>query len=137
MKKNHTTETLDIFINEEFAAYPLAVDFKTPQTLDTCFLQFCTDVQRNKSDEYFQFVLFETEDRYAIGFNDLKNQTPAPQYYSLSKKAYHTLDWRSVLKQIKTEIKEIARTERFAISNLANSVSITIKFDDGDIIQLK
>lgn len=139
---NSNTEEVDTLY--EVPPPPNSVLQSPILTLSEWFSQLCSTETPKGADVYFRFGLFETSDRYAIYLIKYKEQetwnSSKPdgiKYFSLAKNNYKGLPWTRVLEKIKLELKELASMARFKNSPLAQAKSITIKFDDEDILKLK
>lgn len=112
-------------------------------TLKEYFLKICTTEKPKKDSIAFNFMFWDSENCYAIGLNPSEESTakkdnaPFSKYYSLSKNEYKNLAWNQVLNKIKSQLKEFSKTKEFENSSLSKAKTITIKFDDGDLISLK
>lgn len=119
-------------------------------TLQEWFFKLCDTEKPEKDIIAYNFELFETENCYAIhlihakeyekedqvptGKNDPEN---SDNYYPLSKNEYKELNWKQTLNKIRSQLNEFVKTEKFKNSSLAKAKTITIRFDDGDMLRLK
>ena len=114
-----------------------------PVPLKNCFVKICSTEKPVKDSLRYRFILFETNNCYSIGLKTLglgstkKDSTTFDKFYSLSKVEYKNLAWKEVLNKIKFQLKEFCKTTEFENSSLAKAKSITIIFDDRDLLILK
>jgi hypothetical protein len=119
-------------------------------TLQEWFFKLCQTENPKKDVIAYNFRLFETDNCYAIHLVDSKEYENDDQdaagknefdtsvsYYPLSKNEYEALEWKQVLNKIKSQLKEFANTEKFKTSSLAKVKTMTMRFDDGDLLKLK
>ena len=119
-------------------------------TLQEWFFKLCDAVKPEKNVIAYNFGLFQTDSCYAIHLVDSiqyekndrdtarKNEPDTSvSYYPLSKGEYEALEWKQVLNKIKSQVKEFLNTEKFKNSYLAKAETITMHFDDGDLLRLK
>ena len=117
-------------------------------TLQEWFFKLC-DTEKPRNDVIaYNFGLFETDNCYAIHLidsNEMDDLAAARKegtgtffnYYPLSKNEYEALEWKQVLNKIKSQLEEFVNTEKFKNSSLAKAKTITMRFDDGDLLGLK
>jgi len=117
-------------------------------TLQEWFFKLCEAAKPEKTVVAYNFELFETGNCYAIHLVDshekedqnaaVKNDADTSfNYYPLSKNEYEGLEWKQVLDKIKSQLKELVNTEKFKNSALATAKTMTIRFDDSDLLRLK
>jgi hypothetical protein len=129
---------------------PPSFSCSNPVTLQEWFFKFCDTEKPKKDIINYKLELFDTENCYAIhligvkeyetenqdssGKNDPEN---SDNYYPLSKNEYKELNWKQTLNKIRSQLNEFVKTENFKNSSLAKAKTITILFDDGDLLRLK
>ncbi|HET6768237.1 MAG TPA: hypothetical protein VFH08_12580, partial [Chitinophagaceae bacterium] len=119
-------------------------------TLQEWFFKLCDTEKSEKDVIAYNFGLFETGNCYAIHLVDSiayekDDQDAARQnerdtsvnYFPLSKTEYEAMEWKQVLDKIKSQLGEFVKTEKFKNSYFRKAQSITIRFDDGDLLRLK
>lgn len=119
-------------------------------TLKKWFFKLSDSEKPDKDVIAYNFSLFETGSCYAIHLVDSiqyekddgdtagkDEPDTSVGYYPLSKSEYEALEWKQVLNKIKSQLEEFVKTERFKNSYLAKAKSITMRFDDGDLLRLK
>lgn len=127
---------------------PPSFSCSTSGTLQEWFFKLCDSEKPGKDVIAYNFGLFETDSCYAIHLVDSnekeeqnavgKNDADtAFNYYPLSKKQYEGLEWKQVLDKIKSQVKEFLNTKKFKNSSFAKAKTMTIRFDDGDLLRLK
>jgi len=119
-------------------------------TLQEWFFKLCDMEKPEKDIIAYKFELFDTENCYAIHLIDAKeyekedhdlagknDSETSDNYYPLTESEYKELDWKQILNKIRSQLTEFVRTEKFKNSSFAKAKTITIRFDDGDLVKLK
>ena len=117
-------------------------------TLREWFFKLCEKAKPEKPVVAYKFELFETGNCYAIHLVDSnekddhdgagKNDADISfNYYPLSKNEYEGFEWKQVLDKIKSQVKEFLNTEKFKNSSFAKVKTMTMRFNDSDVLRLK
>ena len=119
-------------------------------TLQEWFFKLSDSEKRDIDVIAYNFSLFETGSCYAIhlvdsiqyekdGGDTARKDEPDTyvNYFPLSKNEYEALEWKQVLNKIKSQLKEFVKTEKFKNSSFAKVKTMTMRFDDGDLLRLK
>ena len=146
------TQVEDVSMTEtERAPEPPPPSFSCSNSvsLQEWFFRLCDTEKPQKDVIAYNFGLFETRNCYAIHLVDAeeyerddpdagkKEPDTSGTYYPLSKDEYEALEWKQVLNKIKSQLEEFVKTEKFRNSYLQKAKTITIRFDDGDLLRLK
>ncbi len=119
-------------------------------TLKQWFFKLCDEPKSAETNFSYKFDLWKTGNVYQIGLIDLKglsknmqqyyaakNIKPYGKYYTIPKIDYKNPDRKQVLAKIKSQLKEYSHTKKFKQSFLSKADTITILFDDDDLVSLK
>ena len=147
------TQVEDVSMTEtESAPEPPPPSFSCSNsvTLKEWFFKLFDSEKPEKDVIDYSFGLFETDNCYAIHLVDSKEYEKddpdaarenepdsSVNYYPLSKKEYEALEWKQVLNKIKSQLKEFVKTEKYKNSSFAKVKTMTMHFDDGDLLRLK
>ncbi len=129
---------------------PASVLDSKPVTLKQWFFKLCDEHDVGGTNLSYKFDFWETSGVYQIGLIKLskfgkdvrqnyeaENIKPNGKFYAILKSDYKDLKWKQILDKIKSQLKEYSQTEKFKQSYFAKAKSISIKFDDNDVINLK
>jgi len=120
---------------------------KTPsQTLEKWFNKLCDTTLKSSDAIVYQFGFFEmtNQDYYALYLFDLaeykrdgRDESPTVKYYLIDRVPYKGLDWHKVLELMRKQLLELSKNEKFKSSSISKAKSITIRFDDLELLKLK
>ncbi len=120
---------------------------KTPsQTLEKWFNRLCDTTLESSEAIIYQFGFFEmtNQDYYALYLFDLekykrggRGESPTIKYFLIDRVPYKGLDWHKVLELMRKQLLELSKNEKFKSSSISKAKSITIRFDDLELLKLK